>query len=109
MKFRPYIDGPVGQLDSLFRYNLKLDLASCRTMDAKTVAFRLMDVAVTSHSGCDKSTAMMDRVANFIRVSIGCLFLFIPQNLLFFSIRNSACLYIKPKYSNKVLFGAYTG
>ncbi|VDK20851.1 unnamed protein product [Taenia asiatica] len=53
--------------DLLDKYNFKLDLASCRTMDAKSVAFRLIDVAVTSHSGCDKSTAMIDRVANFIR------------------------------------------
>ncbi|KAL5108770.1 hypothetical protein TcWFU_003767 [Taenia crassiceps] len=53
--------------DLLDKYNLKLDLASCRTLDAKSVAFRLLDVAVTSQSGWYKSTTMMDRVAKFIR------------------------------------------
>ncbi|CDI98665.1 kinetochore associated protein 1 [Echinococcus multilocularis] len=53
--------------DLLDKYNFKLDLDSCGTMDAKSVAFKLMDVAVTSHSNSDKNTSLVDRVANFIR------------------------------------------
>ncbi|EUB59861.1 hypothetical protein EGR_05337 [Echinococcus granulosus] len=53
--------------DLLDKYNFKLDLDSCGTMDAKSVAFKLMDVAVTSHSDSDKNTSLVDRVANFIR------------------------------------------
>ncbi|VDM18824.1 unnamed protein product [Hydatigera taeniaeformis] len=48
------------------KYNFKLDLASCRTMDAKSIAFKLIDVAVTSYSACDKTTILMDRVINFM-------------------------------------------
>lgn len=49
------------------RYNFKLDLANCANMDAKSVAFKLMDVAVSSHSGAANNTAIMERVDYFIK------------------------------------------
>ncbi|KAM7536007.1 hypothetical protein Aperf_G00000094217 [Anoplocephala perfoliata] len=49
------------------RYNFKLDLKNC-AMDAKSVAFKLMDIAVSSHSSSTaNNTATMERIDSFMK------------------------------------------
>ena len=53
----------------LHRYNFKLDLVNCGSMDGKSVAFKLLDIAVSAYNDDDKSASVMDRVNAFIKVS----------------------------------------
>ncbi|KAM3186888.1 hypothetical protein ACTXT7_003420 [Hymenolepis weldensis] len=54
--------------DLLNKYNFKLDLAHCGSLDVKSIAFKMMDVAVSSHSTTDSngSDSAMKQVAAFI-------------------------------------------
>nr|CDS31626.1 kinetochore associated protein 1 [Hymenolepis microstoma] len=51
------------------KYNFSLDLAHCDNLNVKSIAFKLMDVTVSSHSTTDSSgsDSAMEKVASFIK------------------------------------------
>uniref|UniRef100_A0A5K3F2G7 Fanconi anemia group I protein n=1 Tax=Mesocestoides corti TaxID=53468 RepID=A0A5K3F2G7_MESCO len=51
----------------LEKYNFRLSLEDCGNLDAKSIAIKLVDVAVTSRGESDDCAPVVPRVANFIK------------------------------------------